>query len=428
MGMSSRQRVQAALRHEEPDYVPLDLGGGPVTGMHVASVYLLRQALGLDPPGTPVKVVEPYQMLGEIDDRLIHALGVDVVPLGRRKNMFGFENKDWKPWQLWDGTPVLVPGDFNTEPEPNGDILMYPEGDRSAPPSGRMPKNGFYFDTIIRQEPIDDERLNPEDNLEEFTPIADDELQWLACEAERLRRDSDRAILANFGGTAFGDIALVPAPFLKHPKGIRDVAEWYMSTASRFDYVYAVFERQCEIGIRNLQRVYEAVGDRVDAVFVTGTDFGQQQGPFISPASYRRLYKPFHRRVNDWIHEHTPWKTFIHSCGSVTAFLDDFIEAGFDILNPVQCSAACMAPAMLKRQYGDRLTFWGGGVDTQKTLPFGSPDDVRWEVRERIRTFSPGGGFVFNTVHNVQAGVPVENLLALYETVNTCRGLPFPIP
>lgn len=426
MAMSSRQRVQAALRHEEPDYVPLDLGGSPVTGMHVSSVYLLRQALGLDAPGTPVKVVEPYQMLGEIDDRLIRALGVDVVPLGRRKNMFGYENKDWRSWQLWDGTPVLVPGDFNTDPEPNGDILMYPEGDRSAPPSGRMPENGFYFDTIVRQEPIDDDQLNPDDNLEEFTPIADDELQWLACEAERLRRDGDRAVLANFGGTAFGDIALVPAPFLKHPKGIRDVAEWYMSTASRFDYVYAVFERQCEIGIRNLERVYEAVGDRVDAVFITGTDFGQQQGPFISPASYRRLYKPFHRRVNDWVHENTPWKTFIHSCGSVTAFLDDFVEAGFDILNPVQCSAAGMDAALLKRKYGDKLTFWGGGVDTQKTLPFGSPDDVRWEVRERIRTFSPGGGFVFNTVHNVQAGVPVENLLALYESVNTCRGLPFP--
>ncbi|NMC21779.1 MAG: methyltransferase, partial [Thermogutta sp.] len=405
--MSSRQRVLAALRHEEPDYVPLDLGGSAVTGMHVSSVYLLRQAMGLDPPGTPVKVVEPYQMLGEIDDRLVHALGVDVLPLGRRKNMFGFENKDWKPWRLWDGTPVLVPGDFNTDPEPNGDILMYPEGDRSAPPSGRMPKNGFYFDTIVRQEPIDDDHLNPEDNLEEFTPIEDDELQWLACEAERLRQDGDRAILANFGGTAFGDIALVPAPFLKHPKGIRDVAEWYMSTASRFDYVYAVFERQCEIGIRNLERAYEAVGDRVDAVFITGTDFGQQQGPFISPASYRRLFKPFHRRVNDWIHGHTPWRTFIHSCGSVTAFLDDFVEAGFDILNPVQCSAAGMDAAVLKRKYGDKLTFWGGGVDTQKTLPFGSPDDVRWEVRERIRTFSPGGGFVFNTVHNVQAGVPV---------------------
>ncbi len=424
--MNSRQRVETALNHQQPDRVPYDLGASTVTGMHVSSVYKLRQALRLDPPGTPVKVVEVYQMLGEIAPDLLDALGVDVAGLWGPNSFFGFRFEDWKPWTTFDGTPVLVPGAFNTTPEPNGDILMYPEGDRSAPPSGRMPKNGFYFDTIIRQEPIDDDHLNPDDNLEEFTPIEDDELQWLACEAERLRRDGDRAVLANFGGTAFGDIALVPAPFLKHPKGIRDVAEWYMSTASRFDYVYAVFERQCEIGIRNLERVYEAVGDRVDAVFITGTDFGQQQGPFISPASYRRLYKPFHRRVNDWVHQHTPWKTFIHSCGSVTAFLDDFVEAGFDILNPVQCSAAGMDAALLKRKYGDKLTFWGGGVDTQKTLPFGSPDDVRWEVRERIRTFSPGGGFVFNTVHNVQAGVPVENLLAVYEAVNTCRGLPFP--
>nr|BAL54275.1 methyltransferase CmuC [uncultured Planctomycetota bacterium] len=427
MGLTSRQRVQMALSHQEPDYVPLDLGGSAVTGMHVSSVYLLRQALGLDPPGTPVKVVEPYQMLGEIDERLQAALGVDVVPLGRRKNMFGFENKDWKPWQLWDGTPVLVPGDFNTEPEPNGDLLMYPEGDKSAPPSGRMPKNGFYFDTIIRQEPIDEEKLNPEDNLEEFTPIDDDELQWLATEADRLYRETDKAILANFGGTAFGDIALVPAPFLKHPKGIRDVAEWYMSTVTRFDYVWKVFERQCEIGIANLKKIYEAVGDRVTAVFITGTDFGQQHGPFISPQTYRRLFKPFHQRVNAWVHENTPWKTFIHSCGSVVAFLDDFIEAGFDILNPVQCSAAGMDPRMLKEKYGDRLVFWGGGVDTQKTLPFGTPDDVRREVRERIEIFGRGGGFVFNTVHNVQARVPVENLLALYETVNQCRGLPFPV-
>ncbi|GAB6167385.1 uroporphyrinogen decarboxylase family protein [Thermostilla marina] len=426
MASTSRQRVEQAIRHEEPDILPLDLGGTPVTGMHVTSVYKLRQALKLDPPGTPVKVVEPYQMLGEIDEKLIDALGVDVVPLGRRKNMFGFENKDWKPWTFWDGTPLLVPGDFNTEPEPNGDLLMYPEGDRSAPPSGRMPKDGFYFDTIVRQEPIDDDKLDPKDNLEEFGPIDDDELQYLATEADRLYRETDKAIAANFGGTAFGDIALVPAPFLKHPKGIRDVAEWYMSTVTRIDYVREVFRRQCEIGIENLKRIYEAVGDRVSVVFVTGTDFGTQDGPFISPKAYRELYKPFHRAVNDWVHENTPWKTFIHSCGSVVAFIDDFIEAGFDVLNPVQCSAAGMDPQTLKAKYGDRITFWGGGVDTQKTLPFGTPDDVKREVEERIAVFSPGGGFVFNSVHNIQAQTPVENLLALYETVNRCRGLPFP--
>jgi hypothetical protein len=421
--MNSRQRVEAALRHQQPDLVPLDLGASPVSGMHVSSVYHLRQSLGLDPPGTPVKVVEPYQMLGEIDLALQNALGVDVAGLGGRRTMFGFENTDWKPWTLTDGTPVLVPGLFNTQPEPNGDILMYPEGDRAAPPSGRMPQGGFYFDTIVRQEPVDESKLNVEDNLQEFGPISDDDLAWFAAEARQLREASPRAILANFGGTAFGDIALVPAPWLKQPKGIRDIEEWYVSTAARFDYVYEVFRRQCEIGLANLAKLYEAVGDRVTAVFVTGTDFGTQSGPFISPNAYRKLYEPFHRRVNDWVHQHTPWKTFIHSCGSVLALLPDIIEAGFDILNPVQCSAAGMDPQTLKDRFGAKITFWGGGVDTQKTLPFGTPEQIRGEVNRRMEIFGRNGGFVFNTVHNVQARTPPENLVALYEAVREYRRL-----
>jgi hypothetical protein len=419
--MNSRQRVEAALNHQQPDAVPLDLGATPVTGMHASSVYLLRQALGLDAAQTPVKVNEPYQMLGEIAPDLAEALGVDAVGLGGRKNMFGFENAGWKPWTLFDGTPVLVPGDFNTEPEPNGDVLMYPEGDRGAPPSGRMPKGGYYFDTIVRQEPIDDDALDPEENLEEFGPLSDADLAHFAAEADRLSRETDRAIVANFGGTAFGDIALVPAPFLKHPRGIRDVEEWYVSTVARFDYVHEVFRRQCAIALANLEKIYSAVGDRVSVVFITGTDFGAQNGPFIGPAAYRKLYQPFHRQVNDWVHEHTPWKTFIHSCGSVVALLPDIIEAGFDILNPVQCSAAGMAPETLKERFGSRVTFWGGGVDTQKTLPFGTPDEVRSEVRRRIEVFGRGGGFVFNTVHNVQACTPAENLVAMYETVREWR-------
>lgn len=419
--MNSRQRVVAALHHQQPDRVPLDLGASPVTGMHASSVYQLRQALKLDPPGTPVKVPEPYQMLGEIAADLVEALGIDVIPLGSPRTMFGFRTEGWKPWTLFDGTPVLVPGEFNTQPEPNGDILMYPEGDRSAPPSGRMPKGGFYFDTIVRQEPIDDEKLNPEDNLEEFGPISDADLQYYAREADRLYRDTDRAILANFGGMAFGDIALVPAPFLKRPRGIRDVAEWYMSTVTRFDYVYEVFRRQCDIALANLARIHDAVGDHVAAVFITGTDFGTQSGPFIGPTQYRKLFQPFHRRVNEWIHEHTPWKTFIHSCGSVVALLPDIVDAGFDILNPVQCSAVGMDPQLLKDRFGAKVTFWGGGVDTQKTLPFGTPDEVRRQVRQRIEVFNRGGGFVFNTVHNVQARTPAENLLAMYETVAESR-------
>ena len=422
--MNSRQRVEAALNHQTPDHVPLDLGASAVTGMHVSSVYLLRQALGLDAPGTPVKVVEPYQMLGEIAPDLMEVLGVDVVGLNASRGFFGFKNEGWKPWTLFDGTPVLVPGAFNTEPEPNGDVLMYPEGDRSAPPSGRMPPGGYYFDTIVRQEPIDENRLDIEDNLQEFGPISDEELEHFATTARKLREESDRAILANFGGTAFGDIALVPAPWLKRPKGIRDIEEWYVSTVARFDYVFEVFDRQCEIALANLARIHDAVGDRVTALFITGTDFGTQDGPFISPNAYRSLYQPFHRRVNDWIHQHTSWKTFIHSCGSIVDLLPDMIDAGFDILNPVQCSAADMEPRVLKERFGDRLTFWGGGIDTQKTLPFGTPEQIRAEATERIDVFGRGGGFVFNTVHNVQANTPRENLLALYQAVADTRGQP----
>jgi hypothetical protein len=393
-----------------------------VTGMHVSVVYQLRQALKLDPPGTPVKIIEPYQLLGEIKPDLMDALGVDVVALMNPKTMFGFKNESWRPWTTFDGTPALVPAGFNTDPEPSGDLLLYPEGDKSAPPSGRMPKNGWYFDAIVRQPPLDDDTLNVEDNLEEFVPISDEDLAYFQQEAERLYTETDKAILAAFPGLAFGDIALVPAVWLKHPKGIRDIEEWYMSIASRQDYIYQIFERQCEISLQNLANLYAAVGNRVTAVMVTGTDFGTQIGPFIAPRTYRKLYQPFHKIINGWIHENTAWKTFIHSCGSVSAFIPDWIEAGFDIINPVQCTALNMEPEMLKREFGDQIIFWGGGVDTQQNLPFGTPDTVRAEVRQRIDIFGQGGGYVFNTIHNVQPQSPIENVLAMYETVKTYGG------
>jgi hypothetical protein len=415
--LNSRERVQLALDRQEPDRVPLDLGGCGQTGMHVSSVYGLRQALGLDEPVTPVKVIEPYQMLGEIGPDLMEALGVDVAGLAGLGTMFGYKLEGWKRWTMFDGTPVLVPEGFNTDPEPNGNILMYPEGDKSVPACAKMPKDGWYFDSLRRQIPIDDETLDVEDNLEEFDPISDEDLAHLEQEAERLYTQTDKAIMLVIGGTGFGDIALVPAPMLKHPRGIRDVEEWYISTVTRRDYVYQVFERQCEIALENLPRIYRAVGDRVTVAWISGTDFGAQNGPFISPQSFRELYQPFYRRVNDWIHAHTSWKTFIHTCGSVMPLIPDIIKAGFDILNPVQTSAANMGPAELKAHFGDQVTFWGGGVDTQHTLPFGTPDEVREQVRERMQIFGPGGGFVFNPIHNVQARVPVENLLAMYAAV-----------
>jgi hypothetical protein len=345
-----------------------------------------------------------------------------VLPLAGRGTKFGFRLEDWKPWTAFDGTPTLVPGGFNTEPEANGDLLQYPQGDRSESPSGVMPAGGYYFDSIPRQDPIDEARLDPQDNLEEFGPVSDADVADFAARAEQLWTGTDYAILAAFGGTAFGDISHVPAPQLRHPRGIRDVAEWYMSTATRRDYIYKVFEGQCAIGLANLAKFHQAVGERVTAVYLTGSDFGTQQGPLISRQTYRDLFLPFHRAVTSWVREHTTWKTFMHTCGSVSALIPDFLEAGFEILNPVQVSAAHMDPAELKARFGDRLTFWGGGVNTQRTLPFGTPEEVKAEVREHLRAFAPGGGYVFNAVHNLQAGVPIENVLAFYEAFREAQG------
>lgn len=419
-GLTSRERVERALNHTEADEVPLDLGGSLVTGMHVSSVYKLRQALGLDPPGTPVKVIEVYQMLGEIKPDLADALGVDVASVTRLTNAYGFANENWKEWSAFDGIPMLVPGEFPTKRERSGDILMYPCADTTAPPCARMPKAGFYFDAIVRQEPIDEAKLDPADNTEEFGPISDADVAHIVAEVRRIE-PSGRAIFADFGGMSFGDIAFVPGPTLRHPKGIRDLEQWYMSLVTRPDYIYAVFEEQCDIAIANLERMHREVGDAITVLLTTGADFGTQQAPLISPKTYRNLFKPFHIRINEWIHANTAWKTFIHSCGSIWRLLDDIVDAGFDALNPVQTSAVDMDPVALKERYGDRITFWGGGIDTQHTLPFGTPDDVRAMVRERLTVFGKGGGFVFNPVHNVQAGVPIENLLALYDAVGEFR-------
>jgi Uroporphyrinogen decarboxylase (URO-D) len=419
--MTSRERIQTACAHHQPDKLPVDFGGGFQTGIHVSIVYKLRQAFGLDRPGTPVKVVEIYQMLGEVAPDLQAALGVDTVSLHGTGTMFGFPQSEFKEWQLADGTPVLLPKDFNTQYEPNGDLLQWPANDRSVSPSGRMPAGGHFFDAIIRQEPVDDATLNPAENTEEFQPVPDAELEHYRVLAERLATTTDKAVFCTFGGLTFGDIALVPATFLRQPKGIRDIEEWYVSTASRVDYIKAVFERQAEVAIANLERLHAVIGDRAAIMQTNGTDFGTQNGPFLSAAKYRDLFLPYQKRVNGWIHKHTSWKTFMHCCGGIAPLLDAVVEAEFDILNPVQCSAKGMAPRVLKREYGDKLVFWGGGVDTQKTLPFGKPQEVRDEVRERIDIFGPGGGFVFCTIHNIQANTPIENVLAMFEVVKEYR-------
>jgi hypothetical protein len=338
-----------------------------------------------------------------------------------RKSKFGFPVSDWKEWNF-RGLEVLVPGEFRTRTEPNGDIVAFPEGDLTAAPSGRMPLGSAFFDNIIRQPEIDEEKLDPADNLEEFGPVSEADLDHLESSV-RAACGSGYGVVASFGGTSFGDVGILPAPSLKDPKGIRDIAEWYMSTRTRRGYIHSVFERQCEIGIENLARIHGRVGDMLDCMYVCGTDFGTQTSAFCSVATFRELWFPYYKRVNDWVHANTNWKCFKHSCGSVERFFESFIEAGFDIINPVQCSAAGMNPAELKRKYGSRLVFWGGGVDTQNTLPFGTPQEVREEVLRRCEIFAPGGGFVFNAIHNLQAGTPVANIVAMLDAVHEFNGV-----
>lgn len=419
--MTSRARLAAALAHQQPDRVPVDFGSTAVTGMHVSAVTRLRKAV-LGGNGHLVRVIEPYQMLGEIDEPLRQVLGLDVVGIIPRKTIFGTQPGGWKPFKLFDGTECLVSGDFNVTPAPEGGWLMYPEGDLQAPPSAHMPEGGYFFDTIVRQPPLDESKLNPEDNLEEFALLSDTDLQYYRQKKLWFDQHPDAACMLVVPGAAFGDIALVPAPWLKSPKGVRDIAEWYISTKIRKEYVRAIFERQCEIALHNVNTLIDLFGDTVQAAFITGTDFGTQRGPFISVQAYRELFLPYHKRVNELIHRRSKWRTFIHSCGSVYQLIPHFIEAGFDILNPVQCSAAEMDARRLKKEFGKNLVFWGGGVDTQQTISFGTPDEVYREVRKRIDIFNQDGGFVFDSVHNIQGNTPLENLQAMFRAIRDSYG------
>lgn len=409
-----RRRVLDAINHRQPDRTPMDFGGSAVTGMHVSCVAALRDHYGLEK--RLVKVCEPYQMLGLIEDDLKEAVGIDVAPLLGRNNMFGFANAGWRPWSFND-TQVLVPEGFRTSVEPeNGGTLIYPKGDTSARPSGHMPKGGYFFDSIIRQKPFDADNLDPMDNAEQYQPLTEAELDAIEEDARALNT-GEYAVFASLINTALGDIAFVPGPDLVDPKGVRDVAEWYMLTASHPEVVHKIFERQVEVGIANLARIHARVGDAIDVIFLCGTDFGTQTSSFCSVKTFDRLWKPHYADLCSWIHKHTSWKVFKHSCGASERFFESMIDAGIDIINPVQCSAKGMDPRMLKDKYKGRLVFWGGGVDTQHTLPFGAPQEVRAQVLERCEIFSEGGGFVFDAIHNVQAMTPVENIVAMIDAV-----------
>ncbi len=392
--MNSRERVLKALNHEEPDRVPIDLGGTRQSGVAASAYHRLKQKLGLT---TPTRVFDVYQMIAEIERPVLERFGADVVGLNRPAVAFGIRNENWKPWRLFDGTPVEVPGGFNPVQQPNGDLLLLRDGQ----PIAVMPKGGFYFDRLEKFPGA------AHVDLDAFQPplLTEEELLHYRAQAEAYYQNTDFALIA----------ALGPPYELFYGLGQGDFESWMVTLISEPDYVRALYDKLVDAWIENLRRFVDAVGDRVH-ILQFNDDFGTQEAPFISVQMFRELILPAYKRGLDWIHRHTNMKVFLHSDGAIYPLIPSLIEMGVDILNPVQTTAAGMEPRRLKEEFGDRLTFWGASLDCQNTLPFGSPDDVAREVEEHVRIFAPGGGYVFAPVHNIQANVPPENIVAMFDT------------
>ena len=415
--MNSRERLMAALNHQQTDRPPIDLGATGQTGISASTLYRLRQELGLKEQR--IRIIEPAQMLGEVEDDVLKALQVDVIGLWNLTNFYGYKNEGWKPFRMEDGTPVLMGAGFAYDKDENGTLWVYPQGDRTAEYSAMMPKNGSFFDAAPRPAfdmELDEEELTPlEDFKDDFSVATDEEARYWENRSVTLYQNTEYGIVGLLGGAGLGDAAMVPGPFIKHPKGIRRVDDWLLAHILYPEYIREIFRYQTDIMLKNLEIYRQAVSDRIQVIWISGTDFGSQRDLMLGKEIFRDLYKPFYKEINDWVHKHTKWKTFYHTCGAVYDLLDDFAEMGLDCLNPLQLSANGMDARKIKEKYGDTFVFWGGGVDTQNLLPFGTPDEVQKQVRERIDILGKNGGFVFNTIHNIVANVPAKNLTAMYE-------------
>ena len=419
--MTSRERIKATINHKNPDMLPIDAGSSINTGIHASNVYKLRQYYGLDKPGTPIKIHKVFVMTGVIEDDLRDIIGSDCCVPEDDVNHFGVPNEDYKEWKLNDGTPVLVPKLFNTEMNLDGSLYQYPDGNKKWSPCALMPRGGYFFDPIIRKKNVEDEKLDPLDNVEEYKIMDDNFFNNIFNKVKNLYNNTNYSIYYELPDTSFGDIATIPGTGLSNPKGIRDFEEWYISLYTRKEHIKKIFAAQLEKGMENLKKLANKLGDMLDFVIVTSTDFGAQTNLFIPVDLYRELFKPYHKKINNYIHSNTNWKTFIHSCGAIYDLIPDLIDAGFDILNPVQISAKGMDPKKLKKEYGKDIVFLGGATNTQKTLHFGSPKEVKEETRKLIDIFLPEGGFIASSVHIIQGNVPLENIVALIDTYNEYR-------
>ena len=411
--MTSRERVLTALNHQEPDRVPIDFSGHRSSGIAAMAYAQLRDYLGL--PRKTLRVYDPVQQLAIVDDDVLDRFGVDTIELGRG---FALEDKDWADWVLPDGTPCRMPAWALPERDGNRWVIRSSSGRVIA----AMPDGSLYFEQTHYP-------FVEKDNIADI-PGAMAESMWCAVAsppgplvagpggakileegARRLRAKTDRAIVGLFGGNL-----LEMGQFLWRND------RFLMLLAEDPPKVHAFLDRLLEIHMANLERFLGAVGPAID-VILFGDDLGMQGGPQISPAMYREYFKPRHKLMWTRAKQIAPVKVMLHCCGGVRELLPDLIDAGLDAMNPVQISCAGMAAQGLKADFGRDITFWGGGCDTQHILIHGSPGEIRRHAAEQVRTLRPGGGFIFQQVHNILAGVPPENIVAMFDAVNTGSGI-----
>lgn len=401
--MNSRERIQRAIHHEPVDRVPIDVGGTRQSGIAAMAYAALRRHLRLDPT-RPIRVFDVYQMLAEIDVDVAQRFGADCVGLYRPSVAFGIVNRDWKPYTLFDGTRVEVPGGFSPVTEPEGALLI----ERDGEPIARMPKDGWYFDRT---------EVHPgaqHVDLDSYQPprLTTEELDHYAVMAERLYRETDKAIVAPLG----------PPHELFYGLGQGDFSSWMLTFATEPEYVEALYEKLVVVWLHNLAELHAAVGERIQ-VLQFCDDFGTQHAPFLSTPMFRNLLLPAYRRGLEWIHGHTQWKVLLHSDGAILPLIPSLIEMGVDLLNPVQTTATGMDPQRLKEEFGSRIGFWGGACDCQGTLTTARPEAVAAEVRSNLDIFMRDRtGFVCASVHNIQANVPPENIVALFDAAQAWTG------
>ncbi len=411
--MTSRERVLTALNHQPPDRIPIDLSGHRSSGIAAIAYARLRDYLGLPPK--PIRVYDPVQQLAIVDEDVLARFRVDTIELGRA---FALEDKHWADWVLPDGTPCQMPVWALPQQENGGWVLRSPSGRVVA----QMPEGVLYFeqtyypfaeqDDLDRIEELFDEGMwtgvkSPPGPL----VAGPDGAKTLAAGAQRLREQTDRAILGLFGGN-----------LLEMGQFFYRNDNFLMLLAGDPQRAHAFLDKVVEIHLRNLDWFLGAVGPYID-IILFGDDLGMQKGPQISPKMYREFFQPRERILWQRAKELAPKvKIQLHCCGGVRELLDGLIEAGLEAINPVQITCKGMDPAGLKKDFGKRLTFWGGGCDTRDILSQGTPQQVRDHVRQLLEIWAPGGGYVFQQVHNILADASPANVVAMYDAVNEFAG------